>query len=210
MLCSKFRLQIKTGPHHCNLVIFFSFSRNLEHCRDHIHHNGAAQNKKIGPDHCNLFLFFIYSRHLEHIRVMAAPSWYITRHCRSLHVSAWIVALSSNNIGQWAALQPNLIYTTLALCSHVNKEEVISTNKVTCHNEFICCRSMPWDYNRVHLSNKVDPVPVSASLFTYGKHTVRDLSIRYLMAIVFVGDQCVIHCAFTPAIHTNYMLYHSF
>ena len=33
MLCSKFRLQIKTGPNHCNLVIFFSFSRNLEHCR---------------------------------------------------------------------------------------------------------------------------------------------------------------------------------
>ena len=32
MLCSKFRLQIKTGPNHCNLVIFFSFSRNLEHC----------------------------------------------------------------------------------------------------------------------------------------------------------------------------------
>ena len=23
MLCSKFRLQIKTGPNHCNLVIFF-------------------------------------------------------------------------------------------------------------------------------------------------------------------------------------------
>ena len=84
----------------------------------------------------------------------------------------------------------------------------MSTNKVTCHNEFICCRSMPWDYNRVNLSNKVDPVPVSASLFTYGKHTVRDFSTRYLMAIVFVGDQCVIHCAFTPAIHTNYMLYH--
>ena len=33
MLCSKFRLQIKTGPTHCNLVIFFGFSRNLEHCR---------------------------------------------------------------------------------------------------------------------------------------------------------------------------------
>ena len=33
MLWSKFRLQIKTGPNHCNLIIFFCFSRNLEHCR---------------------------------------------------------------------------------------------------------------------------------------------------------------------------------
>ena len=37
-------------------------------------------------------IFFIYSRNLEHIRVMAAPSWYITRNCLSLHFSAWIVA----------------------------------------------------------------------------------------------------------------------
>ena len=33
ILCSKCRLQIKTGPNHCNLVIFVSYSRNLEHCR---------------------------------------------------------------------------------------------------------------------------------------------------------------------------------
>ena len=34
MLCAKFLLLIKTGPNHCNLVLFFSCSRNLEHIRD--------------------------------------------------------------------------------------------------------------------------------------------------------------------------------
>ena len=89
MLCSKFRLQIKTGPNHCNLVIFFSFSRNLEHCR--VPHAFIMAPPKIKNRTRPLQfvpIFFIYSRHLEHIRVMAAPSWYITRHCRSLHVSA--------------------------------------------------------------------------------------------------------------------------
>ena len=46
MLCSKCRLEIKTGPNRCKLVLFFLVIVEILSIAGYHLHPGAAQNKK--------------------------------------------------------------------------------------------------------------------------------------------------------------------